>query len=46
MNIIFKNRQSKIFSEMSQRKIDALLVSDPLSIFYFTGIHVNPMERL
>ena len=31
---------------MSQRKIDALLVSDPLSIFYFTGIHVNPMERL
>ena len=39
-------RISRVLEKMKEKGIDQLLVSDPLSIRFLTGIMVNPGERL
>ena len=39
-------RISRVLEKMNEKGIDQLLVSDPLSIRFLTGIMVNPGERL
>ena len=39
-------RISRVLEKMKGKGIDQLLVSDPLSIRFLTGIMVNPGERL
>ena len=39
-------RINRVLEKMNEKGIDQLLVSDPLSIRFLTGIMVNPGERL
>ena len=39
-------RMERVLEKMRKKGIDQLLVSDPLSIRFLTGITVNPGERL
>ena len=39
-------RMERVLQKMRKKGIDQLLVSDPLSIRFLTGITVNPGERL
>ena len=39
-------RMERVLQKMEKKGIDQLLVSDPLSIRFLTGIMVNPGERL
>ena len=39
-------RMERVLQKMEKKRIDQLLVSDPLSIRFLTGITVNPGERL
>lgn len=40
-----QNRVQRVCEEMTRAGLQQLLVSDPLSIFYLTGIQVDPGER-
>lgn len=46
MSNLFENRFNKIRKEMKNKSIDALLITDPDSIWYLTGIRIEPYERL
>ena len=39
-------RMERVLQKMEKKGIDQLLVSDPLSIRFLTGIMVHPGERL
>lgn len=41
-----KQRVDKVVTKMKENGIDQAIISDPYSIFYFTGIMLNPGERL
>ncbi|WP_101773584.1 M24 family metallopeptidase [Peptostreptococcus faecalis] len=41
-----QNRVSQVLKQMKEDNIPQILVSDPLSIFYLTGLFLNPGERL
>ena len=41
----FQKRLERVRQEMAKEGLEQLLVTDPLSIFYLTGIFVTPMER-
>lgn len=41
-----ENRVLKVMERCKTKGIETLIVSDPISIFYLTGIHVEPGERL
>lgn len=41
-----EKRLSKVLEAMERAKMDALLLSDPSSIFYMTGKWIHPGERL
>jgi len=43
---MFKERVDNIVEKMKQMRMDYLIISDPISIFYSTGIEVEPGERL
>lgn len=45
MNTDYLKRFESVKNEMSLQNIDALLISDPYSIFYLTGIFNEPYER-
>lgn len=40
------NRVNAVLKKMKEDNISQFLVSDPLSIFYLTGLYLNPGERL
>ena len=40
------DRISRVLSKMEEKGLTQLIVSDPLSIRFLTGIMVNPGERL
>ena len=46
MDNMFEARIQKVRGEMEKRKFAGLIVSDPQSIWYLTGIWNNPYERL
>ena len=46
MDSLFEARLEKVRGEMAMKSFSGLVVSDPESIFYLTGISVNPYERL
>ena len=39
-------RINRVLEKMKEKGIDQLLVSDPLSIRFLTGIMVNPEEKV
>lgn len=41
-----ENRVSQVLKKMKEDNIPQFIVSDPLSIFYLTGLFINPGERL
>ena len=41
-----KNRLEKVIGNMERMGLDQLVVSDPSSIYYLTGIFIDPDERL
>lgn len=40
------SRIDRVLAEMKKMELEQMLVSDPLSIFYLTGVSVGPGERL
>jgi len=46
MDSIYIERFRKVKEEMTNEKLDALIVSDPYSIWYLTGIWNDPFERM
>lgn len=42
---MYKERLNKIISKMDEDKIDYLLISDNISIYYLSGILLDPYER-
>lgn len=46
MESLFEERIKKVRTEMEKKKFSGLLISDPQSIWYLTGIWNNPYERL
>lgn len=46
MDNLFEERISKVRAEIAKRNLSGLIVSDPQSILYLTGIWNNPYERL
>lgn len=46
MNEIFANRIRKVREQMKYRKLNQLLISDPYSIWYLSGIWNEPYERM
>ncbi len=42
---MIQSRFDRVLAEMEQAGLSQLLVSDPLSIFYLTGIENHPVER-
>lgn len=43
---MYGTRRGKLFKVMEQHQVDQLIISDPSSIFYFTGKWFHPGERL
>ena len=43
---MYNERISRVLAKMEEKGLKQLLVSDPLSIRFLTGIMVNPGERL
>lgn len=39
-------RLERVRAEMARHGLTQLIVSDPLAIFYLTGVHINPGERM
>ena len=39
-------RIDKVRAQMAQRGMSSLVVSDPMSIYYLTGIYIEPGERM
>ncbi|WP_197971891.1 M24 family metallopeptidase [Treponema zioleckii] len=46
MEAMYAKRFENVRSEMNKRKIDALVVTDPFSIWYLSGIWNDPHERM
>ena len=46
MEKIYSDCLARVCEEMTKRELTQMIVSDPLSIRYLTGIWVWPMERL
>ena len=42
---MIQSRFDRVVAEMEQVKLSQLLISDPLGIFYLTGIENHPLER-
>lgn len=43
---LYQNRIHTVTQSMVQKKLDALIISDPQSIYYLTGIYNEPYERM
>ena len=43
---LYQSRIDKVLEGMKKMKLDGLIVSDPKSIRYLTGIYNEPYERL
>lgn len=43
---MFQNRVSRVLDKMKERQLSQLIVADPKSIWYLTGVDVDPYERL
>ena len=41
----YQQRIARVCGEMGASGLEQLMVTDPLGIFYLTGIHVMPFER-
>ena len=41
-----RSRMDRVLEKMAQRGLEQLVISDPVSIWYLTGVKVNPIERL
>lgn len=46
MNKIYADRLARVCGELTRMNLTQMIVSDPMSIRYLTGIWVRPMERL
>ena len=46
METIYSERLTRVCEELKKQNLDQMIVSDPLSIRYLTGVWVWPMERL
>ena len=46
MQNVYMRRRNKLSTDGINRFIDKTLVTNPSSIFYFTGIKINPYERV
>lgn len=46
MDTLHENRLQRLRQSLVDMNLRQMLVSDPLSIWYFTGVHVAPGERL
>ena len=46
MDEIYTARLNRVCEELNKKGLDQMLVSDPLSIRYLTGVWVQPYERL
>ena len=46
MTTIYNNRLYKVYTQMVQSHLDALIISDPQSIWYLTGVWNEPYERM
>lgn len=46
MEKIYSDRLARVCGELTKRNLTQMIVSDPLSIRYLTGVWVWPMERL
>lgn len=40
-----KNRVARVLSALKELNVSQMLIVDPMSIYYLTGIHVSPGER-
>jgi Xaa-Pro aminopeptidase len=45
MSQLFKNRRDRLIERAAAAGSDMLMVSDPISLLYFTGIKITPYER-
>ena len=43
---MYSARLAKVREALAARELDGILVCDPTSIFYLTGAHIHPMERM
>ena len=46
MEALYENRSQRVLEALHSQGLDQMLISDPDSIWYLTGIHVDPGERL
>ena len=46
MNQLYLDRLGRVCAEMEKKELTQMIVSDPLSIWYLTGVWIEPYERL
>jgi len=46
MNKLYENRLARVAANMKSQGLDALIVSDPVSIYYLSGVDNQPYERM
>ena len=42
---MYKERIQRVISALQAMELDQMLVIDPVSIYYLTGVYVEPLER-
>ncbi len=40
-----QNRAERVIEEMKKKGVSQMLITDPMSIYYLTGVYIQPMER-
>ena len=43
---MFQDRVGRVLDKMKERQLSQLIMADPKSIWYLTGVDVDPYERL
>ncbi|MCQ2982882.1 MAG: aminopeptidase P family N-terminal domain-containing protein, partial [Treponemataceae bacterium] len=46
MNKLYENRLARVAANMKAQNLSALIVSDPVSIYYLSGVDNQPYERM
>ncbi|MFR6330062.1 MAG: aminopeptidase P family N-terminal domain-containing protein [Eisenbergiella sp.] len=46
MNQLYTDRLARVCSRLREQGLTQMIVSDPLSIGYLTGVWIEPYERL
>jgi len=46
MNQLYADRLGRVCGQLENKGLTQMIVSDPLSIWYLTGVRIEPYERL